>query len=350
MSRGEIDCWSAPDAVDKLLVLRDGATGRVLKQVDLVGQAATEECQIAAFRVSGQEAPLILVAGKAPDSACKKGNWTPYFAETFAFRADLTKLWESTTCAAGHYAWPLDENGDGQAEAVFVGKYLLQPDGITRCVLPIGGDHVDSMVVADLDPVRVGLEALTVGTSGTRFFSASGCTLRWTIPTGTIANPQQTGAAFLEPNSRTPDLLVTNKLNPSETGYELRPLAGTTVDAAGRTLGIYVDDSNMIAPPMQNANLDGEPAAEDRVAGFGQVVDGKGQRRLDTSWYWGLQQLDTRGRGARPARAVEPQSVCVRSRRRRARRAGGLGPPQPGGRHPRRSRRRAIACPSRVNC
>ena len=92
--------------------------------------------------------------------------------------------------------------------------------------------------------------------------------------------------------ARTPDLLVTNKLNPSETGYELRPLAGTTVDAAGRTLGIYVDNSDMIAPPTQNANLDGEPAAEDRVAGFGQVVDGKGQRRLDTSWYWGLQQLE----------------------------------------------------------
>jgi hypothetical protein len=47
----------------------------------------------------------------------------------------------------------------------------------------------------------------------------------------------------------------------------------------------------MIAPPSQNANLDGAPAAEDRVTGFGQVVDGEGRRRLTVDWYWGLQDL-----------------------------------------------------------
>ena len=85
---------------------------------------------------------------------------------------------------------------------------------------------------------------------------------------------------------------MTNKLNPSEDTPELRPLRGTVVDAAaGRVVGGYVDDSEMIAAPSQNANLDGAPAVEDRVTTFGQVVDGRGRRRLTVDWYWGLQEL-----------------------------------------------------------
>jgi hypothetical protein len=106
-----VHCWSAPGTADKLLVLRDGQTGEVLKQVRLAGQGSGDECHIAAFRVAGSERPLILVAGKAADRDCAEGNWTPYFAKTMAFRPDLSKLWERTTCAAGHYAWPLDEDG-----------------------------------------------------------------------------------------------------------------------------------------------------------------------------------------------------------------------------------------------
>ena len=68
---------------------------------------------------------------------------------------------------------------------------------------------------------------------------------------------------------------MTNKLNPSETGYELRPLRGTVVNATGQVVGGYVDDSEMIAPPSQNANLDGAPRAEDRVAGFGRWSTGR---------------------------------------------------------------------------
>jgi hypothetical protein len=287
-----VHCWSDPGVPDKLLVLRDGETGRVLKQVRVAGQGKGEECQIAAFRVEGGAEPVVvLVAAKAAAADCAKGNWTPYFAKTIAYGPGLEKLWERTTCAAGHYAWPLDEDGDGRAEAAFVGKYLLRPDGTTRCVLGLGAGHVDSMVVADLDPGRAGHEALIVGSQGTRFYDASTCALRWTIPVATTADPQQTGAAYLDPDARAPDLLVTNKLNPSETGYELRPLKGTVVNADGRIIDTYVDESKMIAPPSQNANLDGAPQAEDRVAGFGQVVDGRGRRRLDTSWYWGLQDL-----------------------------------------------------------
>ena len=84
---------------------------------------------------------------------------------------------------------------------------------------------------------------------------------------------------------------MTNKLNLSEDDFELMHLRGSAVTAQGRVVDTYVDESNIIAPPSQNANLDGAPAAEDRVAGFGQVVDKQGQRRLDTTWYGGLQDL-----------------------------------------------------------
>jgi hypothetical protein len=158
-------------------------------------------------------------------------------------------------------------------------------------VLPIKNDHIDSMVVADLDPAVDGHEALSVGSSGTRLFDAGNCAQRWRLGADDLTNPQQIGAAFLNSSADDLHLLVTNKLNPSETGYDLRPLKGTVVDAAGRIVDTYEDSSRMIAPPMQNANLDGAPAVEDLVAGFGQVIDGQGRRRLTVDWYWGLQQL-----------------------------------------------------------
>jgi hypothetical protein len=284
-----VHCWSDPGVREKLLVLRDGETGRVLEQARLAGQGKGEECQIAAFRVAGQAKPLVLVAGKAPAADCAKGNWTETFSRTIAFRADLTKAWERTTCNAGHYAWPLDEAGDGLAEAVFVGKYLLRPDGTTRCVLPgLGDDHVDSMVVADLDPGLGGHEALAVGSSGTRFFAAGGCTLRWRIPPSTVGNPQQTAAAYLDAGARAPDLLVTTKLPDTFSDQTQRAY---TLNARGQVVGSYTENVERFAAPSQNANLDGAPAAEDRVATFGQVVDGRGRRRLMADWYWGLQEL-----------------------------------------------------------
>jgi hypothetical protein len=163
------------------------------------------------------------------------------------------------------------------------------------------GNHVDSMVVADLDPNRGGFEAFIVGSQGIQFYGAGSCTQRWRIAgSAATGDPQQTGAAYLSAGAAAPSLLVTNKLNPEEGTYELRPLKGTVVDAAGRIVGSYVDESRMIAPPAQNANLDGAPAAEDRVAGFGQVVDGRGRRRLTVDWYWGLQELTAAERDLDP--------------------------------------------------
>lgn len=286
-------CWRDPGVDAKLLVVRQGSTGRVIRKVQVAGQGAGEECHLAAFRFAGQAQPSILVAGKAADGACARANLTDTWSKTVAYRSDLTKLWERTTCAAGHYAWPLDADGDGRAEQVFVGKHLLRPDGTTRCTLPgLGEDHVDSMVVADLDPSLPGLEVLAVGASGTRFYRAGGCAPRWTLRNGAISQAQGTTATHLDPAAAAPSMVVRTKLNSADpAGPEDRPLRAYALSPGGRITGTYSDTAEIFAAPFMNANLDGAAAAEDRVATFGQVVDGHGRRRLGVGWYWDLQQL-----------------------------------------------------------
>lgn len=297
-----IHCWRDPGVGTKLLVLRQGSTGKILKKVQVAGQGASTECHLAAFRIAGQAEPSILIAGKAASSACPKGNFVDSWSETIAFRPDLTKLWQQTTCAAGHYAWPLDEDGDGQAEQVFVGKYLLWPSGVVRCVLPgMGVDHVDSMVVADLDPALPGLETLTVGASGTRFYSASSCTLRWTIRNKAISRAQGATATHLDPNVAAPSLVVRTKHNTDQEGRESLPMRVYAINPKKQIIGSYTETDELFAAPFMNANLDGAPTVEDRVATFGQVVDGNGQRRLGVSWYWNLQQLTPEEEALDPA-------------------------------------------------
>jgi hypothetical protein len=288
-----VHCWRDPGAKIKSLVLRDGATGEVLKKVPLAGQPATEECHIAAFRVAGDAGPLVLVAGRAPASAKCKGNYVDTFSHVMAFRPDLTRLWERATCNAGHYAWPLDADDDGRAEGVFVGKYLLRPNGSLYCTLPgFGTDHVDSMTVADLDPSLPGHEVLTVGATGTRFYSAGDCRQRWAVAPKSISNAQQTSAVPLA-GAKGPatGVLVTTKLNSTSSGRADLPLRAYTLDAKGKIVGFYTELVEQFAAPIQAANLDGAPQQEDRLMNFGQVVDDAGRRRLTTGWYWGLQDL-----------------------------------------------------------
>lgn len=302
-----VHCWSDAKKNAKLLVLRDGRTGAVLKQVRVEGQSARDECHLAAFHVAGKATPQIFLAGRAARRSCRKGNWTDTWSRTIAYSADLTRLWEQTTCAAGHFVWPVDANGDGVTEQVFVGKYLLWPNGKVHCVLPgLKGDHVDAMVVADLDPSLPGLETLAVGASGTRFYSAANCGLRWSIGSHAINNAQQTAAVQLDPKGGVPSMLVTTKLNATQNGPERLPLRAYRLDAKGKIAGHYVETAEIFAAPSMNANLDGAPAVEDWMTTFGQVVDAAGQRRLGVSWYWNLhkltpaeQKLDVRDQWAR---------------------------------------------------
>lgn len=289
-----VHCGVEPRTRMKQLVLRRGDTGEQLRAIDLPGDGAASECQIAAFRMAGRAEPVILVARQADADACGQG-YVDIWPRTAAYDTELRPLWQRNTCAAGHYAWPLDENGDGAAEAVFVGKYLLDADGNLRCTLAnFGGDHVDSMVIADFEPDRPGLEAAAVGASGARLYAAGSCDLRAWLGDGRIESPQHVNAALLYPEEGAPSILIRIRESRSAHGKAVYRL-----DDRGRIRADFDDADRRHLRPMMNANLDGAAAAEDLVTSFGQVIDGEGRLRLDTSWYWRLGDHDERDeRGA----------------------------------------------------
>jgi hypothetical protein len=278
-----LHCWRGGGS--KILVLRNGATGKVLRQLTLAGDRPSEDCHVAAFAMVGTSQPVVLVARRAPASAACNQPYVDVFARVTAFTPDLRQLWDRTTCGAGHYVWPLDENGDGIAEAVFVGKYLLHATGRLICTLsgftgPYG--HVDSLVATDLDPSRPGFEVVAVGQAGTRFYSAAGCRLRWSLSNAVLKNPQHVNAA--KTGAGPPTLHVHQK--------RTEPLHATyLLNAAGTILGSFNDTEYSKRTQIANANLDGAPGAEDRVTRYGQVITESGQLRLDDSWYWNLQSL-----------------------------------------------------------
>lgn len=279
-----LHCWRSGAA--KVLVLRNGASGQVIRQVTLTGDRASEDCHVAAFAMAGVAQPVVLVARRAAAGAGCAQNYADVFARVTAFTPQLTQLWDRTTCDAGHYVWPLDENGDGSAEGVFVGKYLLDATG--RLVCTLSGftgkfGHVDSLTVADLDPARAGLEVVAIGHPGTRLYSAAGCKLRWALSNAVILNSQHVNAA--KTSSGPPTLLIGQK--------RTEPLHATYhVNAAGTILGSFRDDSeHSKRTQIANANIDGAPGAEDRVTRYAQVITDAGELRLDISWYWDLQSL-----------------------------------------------------------
>lgn len=292
-----VHCWSSGKS--QLLILRDGASGSVRKSVVVPGQRANSECQLAAFAFEGTAQPMvrILVAGRAATDAGCAWNYADTASYITAFDVDLNLAWTATTCDAGHYMWPVDEDGGGVAEAVFIGKYLYNGAGLRLCTLPnFGADHVDSMVVADLDPNLAGLEAMVVGASVTRLYRAKSCTARWSIPASRISNAQHASYARMRDASGPIDsLIVTTKLNTGVYGPPIYPLVAFTLSMRGAVVRQYketYDDSfRLVAPPIQNANLDGVPTSEDRLTSFGQVVDATGVRRLTVDWYWDLQEL-----------------------------------------------------------
>lgn len=239
----------------------------------------------------------ILVGGRASTAAGCTWNYADTSSYVTAFDVDLSLAWTATTCDAGHYMWPVDEDEDGRAEAVLVGKYLYNGAGLRLCTLQnFGGDHVDSMVVADLDPDLAGLEAMVVGASNTGLYRARSCTERWSIPASTVSNAQQVSYARMRDASGPIDsLIVTTKLNTGVYGPPIYPLRAYALSMRGAVVSqyreTYDDGFRLVAPPIQNANLDGAAAAEDRLTSFGQVVNAAGVRRLTVDWYWNLQEL-----------------------------------------------------------
>ena len=271
-------CWAQGGR--RLLVARRGLDGTVIRSAPLAGTPA-QECQLAAFRMADTGSVEILVAQTltGPDRAACPRNFVGNWVKTVAFDLQLRKLWERPTCDAGHAAWPVDADQDGLAEAVFVGKYLLRADGSLKCRLEgwPAADHVDSLAVAELDPVRPGLEAAAVGLTGAALFSAEDCRQIWRIPTRTLRNPQHLALARLDPTQTAPQIVIDEK------GVVV-DWATAVVSPQGQILARQQND----VMPMQNADLDGARGVDEGVGSWGRVIDRYGSLRLDRGWYWDL--------------------------------------------------------------
>ena len=271
-----VHCWDL--AGKRMLIARRGSDGRAIRSIRLDG-TPLQECQIAAFRVEGGGTEILVAHGiTGPAKQACPHNFVGYWSRTVAFDPSLRKLWQRDTCDAGHYAWPLDQDQNGRAEAVFVGKYLLRPDGSLQCTLADwpGDDHVDGLAVADLDPTRPGLEAVAVGRTGVAGFDAASCALLWRVPITVIRDPQHVAIAQLDPASPAPSIVV------DERGSVARPRT-FVLDGQGRILAA---GSNVM--PVQNADLDGALGRDELIGNFGQVLNAAGGQRLGKSWYWDL--------------------------------------------------------------
>jgi hypothetical protein len=279
-----VHCWPEPDRDRQRLVVRSGADGRVLRETTLANPA-DEECQIATFFFEGRPDPLILVAEQGSAESCAAGIQVDNLTRVAAYDSALRVVWQSSTCAAGHYFWPVDADGNGRAEAVLAGKYLLDPDGKLVCWLAdLGPDHVDSAVVADLDPTVPGLEIAIAAQSGTRLYAAANCARRWSIPPAAFKEPQNVAAARLVPDRAAPSLVVHQR------GSE-RDSATAFLSVSGAVLGRYGSDETGLASPYQNADLDGLRGRDDLIGLLGTVMGADGEERLGTGWYWSLQAL-----------------------------------------------------------
>lgn len=292
-----VHCWGKLGDSAQRLVIRDGATGTVLRSAAIAGASITQECQLGVFPMVGGDEPLILVSRRSTAAAgCKKpelDNWS----RVTAYDLRLRTLWDRTSCDAGHYAWPLDQNQDGVAEAVFVGKYLFDRAGTLLCKLADWGtDHVDSMVVADLDASSAGLEAVAVGTSGTRFYRLddfSSCPSTsdrlldraWRVTNTVVPSPQVTSAARINSAVSQPAIFVQERGAAGKLRRVLR------LNSSGVIVGSYSEPPEPTRGHYQTVNLDGVTTAEDRLAAYGRVVAIDGRIRLDADWYWNLQGL-----------------------------------------------------------
>ena len=274
-----VHCWV--EGGKKVLLVRRGETGAVLRRAVLDG-SPSDECQIAAFRVTGRGTPLILVSARNKSGCGTAGNYIDTWGRTLAFDVNLNEVWDRNTCAAGHYVYPVDENADGVAERIFIGKHLYEPNGSRVCTADIGNTHADGVAVADLDPGRSGLEAVLTGANGVKAVSvARNCAAIWAVPTGTIRNPQHIALAKLDPATAIPSIVVHQRgTEPDPTIYFL--------NGRGQVQAKYAKSKINTEMPYQNANLDGATGSDELMIFFGRVLDRSGKIRLGTDWYWNL--------------------------------------------------------------
>ena len=270
-----VQCWAEGSV--KYLETRRGSDGKVIKKVALPGQKTSGECHINAYWMDGMSSPLILVAHTTDggSSACGGHNYVDYWSRTVAFDKSLNQLWSRETCNAGHATRPLDLDGDGYADQIFVGKYLLDRYGKIKCTLAgwNSKDHVDSLQVWNVDYARTGTEVIAVGETDAASFDAATCKRLWTIPKSTISNVQDVNIARLGANDA-PTIFMTQRNRVK------------TIKVAGNGKVLQTWSSAFYL--MQNGNVDGARISDDIVGMWGEVRSPTGASRLTKSWYWNL--------------------------------------------------------------
>jgi hypothetical protein len=281
-----VRCSGSSGATRRLEILK-GSNGNLLHSTALSGDPGTGECQIAAIPMVGRSQPTILVARPGPRSAGCQGRTLDNWSRVSAYDTRLRHLWTRTTCDAGHYVWPVDANRDGNAEAVFIGKYLYDAKGNRRCTLPgWGRNHVDSMVIGNLRSDLPGHELVAVGMNGTRAYRASNCSQLWSVPTGRIPNPQQVVAARTAETPVYPWIYIQER---GERGRGWRRMF--RLDNKGNIVGQYREPSDPTRGSYQTVNVDGDLGGEDRMGAYGRVFNNSGGIRLGTGWYEAQQNL-----------------------------------------------------------
>ena len=271
-------CWSIGGK--RSLVFRRGSDGRILRSVAL-NAGLRDSCHVAAVRTQAYPEPIVLVADTAPGNGCRR-NYVDVWARTLAFDRSGRLLWQATTCDAGHFVYPLDEDQDGLAEGIFVGRYHLSPTGAVRCTLQgwLAGDHADAAIPADIDPGHAGFEVAAVGVTGVGLYDATTCRQLWRKPLTVIRNPQHVALARLQPGSATPQIVVEERGN--EPGARTFLLSGT-----GRVLAVQRASSDNTIP-IQNANLDGATGTDELIGTWGAVYGSDLRARAGRSWFWQL--------------------------------------------------------------
>ncbi|WP_027134404.1 hypothetical protein [Geminicoccus roseus] len=275
-----LHCWQSGS--QKLLIARDGSTGKEIRRASLSGQSngPTAFCRISVYRQQASKQPIILVAHQQPGGSAKCGgrNWVDNWTRVVAYDTKLKKLWTTDTCHAGHQTAGVDANNDGYQEYFFVGKYALDFNGKIRCSLKgwHPSDHVDAIRVARLDPSSSRMTAVAVGLTGGGAFDASNCKWLWGLPKS-VRNPQELAIAQLDPAPKPLSITVTQR------GSETNPKT-FVLNADGKLTRAI---SRRIIP-MQNAELDGNRTNDELLAMFGEVFTGTGKQLLSRSWYWNL--------------------------------------------------------------
>jgi hypothetical protein len=278
-------CWVDAGTSVRKLVIRDGATGRELRSVALPGEKTFEDCQMGGFYFEGDSEISLLVSHRAPASASCTPNLVDYFTRVVAFDPRLNLRWSRTTCQAGHYVWPVDEDRNGYVEAVLAGKYKLDKNGTIACTLEgMGNDHVDSAAIADIDPALPGFEMVSVSQTGTRFHRTGDCSQRWWIPISKLRDPQHIVLARYFPNQTTPTIVIRQRATePNRYLYFLNAAGDIIQQRSAFDIALDV--------PFQNANIDGATGRDEVLSLLGVVGDWTGGKRLDVGWYWNLQHL-----------------------------------------------------------